>query len=129
LNDSTGAFDGVVIVAIGADYFVSGYEATKLGEHGVLGFLGADGVFRVRRTGDSLFSGAFPTAAKSGRGRFVDQSVDRKTCQLTGAPRGFSLFVIEVRRHSDNCRINGFFEVVLGIRLDACEYERREFLG
>jgi diguanylate cyclase (GGDEF)-like protein len=57
LNDSTGAFDGVVIVAIGADYFVSGYEAAKLGEHGVLGFLGADGVFRVRRTGDSLFSG------------------------------------------------------------------------
>jgi diguanylate cyclase (GGDEF)-like protein len=47
----------VVIVSIGADYFVSGYEAAKLGEHGVLGFLGADGVFRVRRTGDSLFSG------------------------------------------------------------------------
>jgi diguanylate cyclase (GGDEF)-like protein len=57
LNDSTGAFDGVVIVSIGADYFVSGYEAAKLGEHGVLGLLGADGVFRVRRTGDSLFSG------------------------------------------------------------------------
>jgi diguanylate cyclase (GGDEF)-like protein len=57
LNDSNGAFDGVVIVSIGADYFVSGYEAAKLGEHGVLGFLGADGVFRVRRTGDSLFSG------------------------------------------------------------------------
>jgi diguanylate cyclase (GGDEF)-like protein len=57
LNDSNGLFDGVVIVSIGADYFVSGYEAAKLGEHGVLGFLGADGVFRVRRTGDSLFSG------------------------------------------------------------------------
>ena len=57
LNDSNGAFDGVVIVSIGADYFVSGYEAAKLGEHGVLGFLGADGVFRVRRTGDSLYSG------------------------------------------------------------------------
>ena len=57
LNDSNGAFDGVVIVAIGADYFVSGYEATKLGEHGVLGVLGADGVFRVRRTGETLFSG------------------------------------------------------------------------
>jgi diguanylate cyclase (GGDEF)-like protein len=47
----------VVIVAIGADYFVSGYEAAKLGEHGVLGLLGADGVFRVRRTGDALISG------------------------------------------------------------------------
>ena len=57
LNDSNGAFDGVVIVSIGADYFVSGYEAAKLGEHGVLGLLGADGMFRVRRTGESLFSG------------------------------------------------------------------------
>jgi diguanylate cyclase (GGDEF)-like protein len=57
LDDSNGRFGGVVIVSIGADYFVSGYEAAKLGEHGVLGFLGADGVFRVRRTGDSLFSG------------------------------------------------------------------------
>jgi diguanylate cyclase (GGDEF)-like protein len=57
LNDSKGRFDGVVIVSIGADYFVSGYEAAKLGEHGVLGLLGADGVFRVRRTGDSLLSG------------------------------------------------------------------------
>jgi diguanylate cyclase (GGDEF)-like protein len=57
LNDPNGAFDGVVIVAVDAEYFVSGYEATKLGEHGVLGFLGADGVFRVRRTGDALFSG------------------------------------------------------------------------
>jgi hypothetical protein len=57
LNDSNGSFDGVVIVSIGADYFVSGYEAAKLGEHGVLGFLGVDGVFRIRRTGESLFSG------------------------------------------------------------------------
>jgi diguanylate cyclase (GGDEF)-like protein len=57
LNASNGAFDGVVIVAVDADYFVSGYEPAKLGEHGVLGLLGADGVFRVRRTGDALFSG------------------------------------------------------------------------
>jgi hypothetical protein len=57
LNDSNGVFDGVVIVAVGAAYFVSGYEAAKLGERGVLGLLGVDGFFRVRRTGDSLFSG------------------------------------------------------------------------
>jgi hypothetical protein len=57
LNDSAGAFDGVVIVAVDADYFVSGYEAAKLGEHGVLGLLGVDGVFRVRRTGDTVLSG------------------------------------------------------------------------
>ena len=57
LTDSKGAFDGVVIVAVGADYFVSGYESAKLGEHGVIGLLGVDGVFRVRRTGDAVLSG------------------------------------------------------------------------
>ncbi len=57
LTDSHGAFDGVVLVAVGADYFVSGYDPTKWGEHGVIGLLGTDGVFRVRRTGDSLYSG------------------------------------------------------------------------
>jgi diguanylate cyclase (GGDEF)-like protein len=57
LNDSSGAFDGVVIVSVDADYFVSGYDPAKLGEHGVLGLLGADGVFRVRRSGDAVLSG------------------------------------------------------------------------
>ena len=46
-----------MIVTVDADYFVSGYEPAKLGEHGVLGLLGADGVFRVRRSGDSVVSG------------------------------------------------------------------------
>jgi diguanylate cyclase (GGDEF)-like protein len=57
LNASNGTFDGVVIVAVDANYFVSDYDLSKLGKHGVLGLLGADGVFRVRRTGDSVFSG------------------------------------------------------------------------
>jgi diguanylate cyclase (GGDEF)-like protein len=57
LSAPNGGFDGVVIVSVSAEYFVSGYEAAKLGEHGVLGLLGVDGVFRVRRTGDSVVSG------------------------------------------------------------------------
>ena len=57
LTDASGAFDGVVMVSVGADYFVSGYDPAKWGEHGVIGLLGTDGVFRVRRTGDSLVSG------------------------------------------------------------------------
>jgi diguanylate cyclase (GGDEF)-like protein len=57
LNDSQGVFDGVVIVAVEATYFVSGYEPSKLGQRGVLGLLGTDGVFRIRRTGDAVFSG------------------------------------------------------------------------
>jgi diguanylate cyclase (GGDEF)-like protein len=57
LSGPNGAFDGVVIVAVAADYFVSGYDAAKLGGHGVLGLVGVDGVFRVRRSGDSEVSG------------------------------------------------------------------------
>ncbi|MDP9084357.1 MAG: EAL domain-containing protein [Pseudomonadota bacterium] len=57
LSTASGEFDGVAIVSIDADFFVSDYEASRLGEHGVLGLLGADGMFRVRRTGDAVFSG------------------------------------------------------------------------
>jgi diguanylate cyclase (GGDEF)-like protein len=57
LNQADGTFDGVVIVAVDADYFVSSYESSALGDHGVLGLLGKDGFFRVRRTGDNVFSG------------------------------------------------------------------------
>jgi signal transduction histidine kinase len=57
LNASNGAFDGVVIVSVDAAYFVSGYDASKLGEHGVLSLIGSDGISQVRRTGEAMFSG------------------------------------------------------------------------
>jgi len=57
LNTSNGAFDGIVIVSVDAAYFVSGYDPFKLGEHGVLSLIGADGIAQVRRTGDDLISG------------------------------------------------------------------------
>lgn len=57
LNDASGNFAGVVIVAVDAAYFVSGYESSKLGERGILGLLGTDGVFRVRRSGEEISAG------------------------------------------------------------------------
>jgi signal transduction histidine kinase/CheY-like chemotaxis protein/HPt (histidine-containing phosphotransfer) domain-containing protein len=57
LSAPYGAFDGAVVVAVDAAYFVSGYETAKLGEHGVLGIVGTDGIVRVGRTGESEFSG------------------------------------------------------------------------
>jgi diguanylate cyclase (GGDEF)-like protein len=72
LNAAGRPFAGVVIVSVDAAYFVSGYEQSKLGEHGVLGILGTDGVFRVRRSGDAVFAGdtvdyaaAVPDAGKA----------------------------------------------------------------
>jgi diguanylate cyclase (GGDEF)-like protein len=57
LADSDGSFAGLAVVEVEASFFVSGYEAAKLGEHGVLAVLGNDGVFRVRRTGDGISVG------------------------------------------------------------------------
>lgn len=57
LNAKDGSFAGAVTISVDADYFVSGYEKSKFGEQGVLGILGADGVFRARRTGDAVFFG------------------------------------------------------------------------
>jgi diguanylate cyclase (GGDEF)-like protein/PAS domain S-box-containing protein len=57
LDGAGGAFAGAVIVSVPATYFVSGYETAKLGNSGVLAILGRDGIFRVRRTGESLYYG------------------------------------------------------------------------
>jgi diguanylate cyclase (GGDEF)-like protein len=57
LDAADGSFAGVVVVTVPADYFVSGYEPSQLGRHGLLGLLGTDGRFRVRRTGDSVSTG------------------------------------------------------------------------
>jgi diguanylate cyclase (GGDEF)-like protein len=57
LNAPDGSFAGAALLEVDAAYFVSGYEAAQLGKQGTLGLLGTDGVFRVRRTGDSLSAG------------------------------------------------------------------------
>lgn len=50
-------FAGVVTVSVHAGYFVSVYDEATMGEHGVLGLVGTDGVFRARRTGEAITAG------------------------------------------------------------------------
>lgn len=57
LQTRDGVFAGVVALSVSAGYFVSGYEAESLGTEGVLGIVGMDGVFRVRRSGDAIHVG------------------------------------------------------------------------
>jgi diguanylate cyclase (GGDEF)-like protein len=57
LNSPAGAFDGIVIVAVDAAYFVSGYDTSTFGESGLLGLLGDDGIYRVSRTGEKVSYG------------------------------------------------------------------------
>jgi diguanylate cyclase (GGDEF)-like protein/PAS domain S-box-containing protein len=54
INDAGGSFAGVAIVEADPMYFTSGYERSRLGERGVLGMLGSDGVLRSMRTGDKV---------------------------------------------------------------------------
>ncbi|WP_448632494.1 MULTISPECIES: putative bifunctional diguanylate cyclase/phosphodiesterase [Pseudomonas fluorescens group] len=57
LDGPQGTLSGMARVEVDAAYFVSSYDPSKLGVQGVLGLLGTDGVFRVRRTGDTLLAG------------------------------------------------------------------------
>jgi len=52
LDDKNGDFAGVVIVEVEPAYFTSGYERSRLGEQGMLGLVGDDGVVRALRVGD-----------------------------------------------------------------------------
>jgi diguanylate cyclase (GGDEF)-like protein len=57
LSAADGGFAGIVSIAVDAAFFVSGYEPSKLGEQGVLGILGTDGIFRARRSGETMSAG------------------------------------------------------------------------
>jgi diguanylate cyclase (GGDEF)-like protein len=57
LEAADGSLAGAVLVAVDASFFVSGYDPSVLGQKGVLGLLGTDGVFRARRTGESVTAG------------------------------------------------------------------------
>ena len=57
LSSPNGKFAGIVMLSVDAAYFVSGYESSQLGEHGMLGLLGTDGIFRVWRSGNTISAG------------------------------------------------------------------------
>ena len=88
VNAADGTFDGVVVVAVDAAYFVSGYDTSKLGAHGVLGIVGTDGIVRIRRTGESESSGDVIDYASvmAGSGA-VDRDVALSTSSWDGDQR------------------------------------------
>lgn len=52
INDAHGRFAGVASVAVAPDFFTNAYDHARLGEHGLLGLAGEDGVVRALRVGD-----------------------------------------------------------------------------
>jgi diguanylate cyclase (GGDEF)-like protein len=64
LDTADGKLSGLATLTVDAAYFVSGYEQSKLGEHGLLGIVGTDGAFRVKRSGETVTtSGSIDYAA------------------------------------------------------------------
>ncbi len=57
LDENDEAFHGIVLIRVNVGYFVSNYNTEKLGGEGLLGLLGTDGVFRVRRQGSTIQAG------------------------------------------------------------------------
>ena len=57
IDDAAGNFAGIVIVETDPAYFTSSYERSLLGDHGMLGLVGADGVVRALRIGDRMSFG------------------------------------------------------------------------
>lgn len=57
LDEGNGGFAGIAMIEVDAAYFVSSYDPSKLGDHGLLGLLGIDGIFRARRSGETISAG------------------------------------------------------------------------
>ncbi len=57
LDENDMAFDGIVLIRVSASYFVNSYSTEKLGQEGLLGLMGVDGVFRIRRQGSNTETG------------------------------------------------------------------------
>jgi diguanylate cyclase (GGDEF)-like protein len=88
LDAADGAFDGVVVVGVDPAYFVSGYESAQLGEHGVLGIVGTDGIVRSRRTGEIQSSGdRLDYAALIPNSRDEDAETTVSVSSWDGVPR------------------------------------------
>jgi diguanylate cyclase (GGDEF)-like protein len=74
LNAADGAIAGAVLLEVDAANFVSSYDRAILGNNGVLGLLGTDGVFRARRTGNSVSAGGTVDYANTVPGGSQDDS-------------------------------------------------------
>jgi len=109
LNTEDGKFSGIVMVSVDAAYFVSGYDPSKLGKHGLLGLLGSDGVFRVRRSGDTV------SAADRTDYTAVVSATDQEESASTLSTNAWD----DVRRYTSAREIYGFpLAVIVGLSAD-----------
>jgi diguanylate cyclase (GGDEF)-like protein len=86
LTDSEGDFDGIVLVSVSLDFFTANYDATILGDHGLLAVVNQSRTFELGRIGSNVYppeQSAFATVPEmseaagrttlQGIGHFVDK--------------------------------------------------------
>ena len=115
LNDAAGRFAGTVVVAVDPAYFTSGYERSRMGEHGALGLFGSDGVLRALRVGDKVTWGGGAPASNDDSGQLSASAWDG------------------IRRYTSVRRLHGFsLTAMVGLaeseQMAAFEQQRRNYL-
>ena len=110
LTTADGKFSGIVMESVDAAYFVSGYEGANLGEHGMLGIIGDDDIFLVRRSGETV------TANDRSQYRLPVQHVtDTVVSEATPQTNAWD----GVRRYTSVHHVYGFpLSVVVGLSAD-----------
>jgi diguanylate cyclase (GGDEF)-like protein/PAS domain S-box-containing protein len=102
INDAGGRFAGVAIVEVDPAYFTSAYEHSRMGDLGLLGLVGDDGILRALRIGEQVTWGKRLALGALGGDRAVE------VAEPDGVPRYMSL------RH-----LNGFgLSAVAGLARD-----------
>jgi diguanylate cyclase (GGDEF)-like protein len=91
LSNADGTFAGVVLVTVSNHFFTANYDATVLGEHGLLGMVSLDHTMEVLRIGDRLlapeqhaFRSAPPLSTSSGSSRIAAQVFDDRRARFLG---------------------------------------------
>jgi diguanylate cyclase (GGDEF)-like protein len=91
LSDADGTFAGVVLVTVSNHFFTANYDATVLGEHGLLGMLSLDHTLEVLRIGNRLlapdqqaFRSAPQLSTSSGSGRIAAEVFDDRRARFLG---------------------------------------------
>lgn len=52
-----GSLEAIILIEVDAEFFVSTYDSKRMGEQGLLGFLGRDGLYLARRSGKIFSAG------------------------------------------------------------------------
>ncbi|MCC2956360.1 EAL domain-containing protein [Massilia sp. IC2-477] len=95
IEDGAGRFAGVATVALDPAYFTSSYERSRLGEHGLLGVTGSDGVVRAARSGEYVSWGQRLDLDQADRVRLTPSAIDGELRYTsTRALGGFPLVAV-----------------------------------